>query len=89
MGNPAPPANRSSSVAARCNTSANLYDYSSRFSTAAGQQYNVDINGQNVTWAANLTSTGGPSRSMLGIAGHLDPHRQRYLRRPDDDRAGR
>jgi len=37
----------------------NQYDYSSRFSTAANQAYNVDTNGQNVTWAAALASSGG------------------------------
>ena len=37
----------------------NQYDYSSRFSTANNQAYNVDTNGQNVTWAAALTSSGG------------------------------
>ena len=37
----------------------NQYDYSSRFSTANSQAYNVDTNGQNVTWAAALTSSGG------------------------------
>ena len=37
----------------------NQFDYSGRFSTAANQQYNVDTNGQNVTWATPLTSPGG------------------------------
>ena len=37
----------------------NQFDYSSRFSSAANQQYNVDTNGQNVTWAAWMTSVGG------------------------------
>jgi autotransporter-associated beta strand protein len=32
----------------------NQHDYSSRFSTAANQAYNVDTNGQNVTWGAAL-----------------------------------
>lgn len=40
-------------------TAANTHDYSARFSTAAGQQYRVDTNGQNVTWASPLTSSGG------------------------------
>ncbi|HEY8990637.1 MAG TPA: autotransporter-associated beta strand repeat-containing protein [Luteolibacter sp.] len=39
--------------------SANTTDYSSRFSTAAGQQYKVDTNGQNVTWTTGLTSSTG------------------------------
>jgi autotransporter-associated beta strand protein len=34
-------------------------DLSARFSTAAAQQYAVDTNGNNVTFAANLTSSGG------------------------------
>ena len=38
---------------------ANQFDYSSRFSIAPSQQYNVDTNGQNVTWAAALTGSGG------------------------------
>ncbi len=37
----------------------NQNDYSGRFSTAAGQAYNADTNGQNVTWATALTSVGG------------------------------
>ena len=34
-------------------------DLSSRFSSAASQQYKVDTNTQNVTWATALTSSGG------------------------------
>ena len=37
----------------------NQTDYSSRFSTGAGQSFNFDTNGRAVTLAANLTSTGG------------------------------
>ncbi len=44
---------------------ANQYDYSGRFSTAANQTYSVDTNGQNVTWATGLTSSGG-SLAKLG-----------------------
>ncbi len=40
-------------------TASNTHDYSSRFSTAANQQYRVDTNGQSVTWATGLTSSGG------------------------------
>jgi fibronectin-binding autotransporter adhesin len=40
-------------------SAANQNDYSGRFSTAASQAYNVDTNGQNVTWATALTSAGG------------------------------
>jgi autotransporter-associated beta strand protein len=40
-------------------TANNTIDYSPRFGTAAGQQYKVDTNGQTVTWAAALTSSGG------------------------------
>jgi autotransporter-associated beta strand protein len=36
----------------------NTHDYSGRFSTDAGQAYSVNTNGQNVTWAANLTGSG-------------------------------
>jgi outer membrane autotransporter protein len=39
-------------------SAANQVDYSSRFSTAAGQKYSVDTNGHNITWAADLTSSG-------------------------------
>ena len=34
-------------------------DLSSRFSSASSQQYKVDTNTQNVTWASALTSSGG------------------------------
>ena len=47
----------------------NIFDYSSRFSTAANQRYNVDTNsiGQGVVWGANLTSSGGTlTKSGLG-----------------------
>lgn len=37
----------------------NTFDYSSRFSTAAGQLYSIDTAGQNVTLAGALTSSGG------------------------------
>ncbi len=40
-------------------STANQNDYSGRFSTAANQQYKVDTDGQNVTWATALTSSGG------------------------------
>ena len=40
-------------------SAANQTDYSSRFSAAPGQQYSVDTNGQDITWAADLTSSGG------------------------------
>ncbi len=45
---------------------ANNYDYSSRFNTAAGKTYNFDTNGQNVNFAAPLTSPGAPL-NKLGI----------------------
>jgi fibronectin-binding autotransporter adhesin len=44
---------------------ANTTDYSNRFDTAAGQQYRIDTNGQAVTFASALTSTGG-SLEKLG-----------------------
>ncbi len=37
----------------------NSVDYSSRFSTNAGQLYSLDLNGRNVTLGSALTSTGG------------------------------
>jgi autotransporter-associated beta strand protein len=40
-------------------SAANQFDYSGRFSTTANQAYRVDTNGQNVTWASNLTSSSG------------------------------
>ena len=40
-------------------TSANTTDYSSRFSAAANQTYRIDTNGQNVTLASALASSGG------------------------------
>ena len=40
-------------------TSTNTTDYSARFSSAAGQQYNIGTNGNNVTFASSLTSSGG------------------------------
>lgn len=46
-------------------SAANNRDYSGRFSTAAGQRYNVDTNGRDVTWATALTSSGG-SLTKLG-----------------------
>ena len=43
----------------------NTADYSARFSNAASQQYKIDSNGQSVTLASNLTSSGG-SFTKLG-----------------------
>lgn len=40
-------------------TASNTTDYSARFSTAAGQAYAFDNNGQNVTLGTGLTSSGG------------------------------
>jgi autotransporter-associated beta strand protein len=40
-------------------SAANQFDYSGRFSSAAGQTYIVDTAGQNVTWATALKSSGG------------------------------
>src|ERR1019366_2666680 len=37
----------------------NNFDYSSRFSTAASQTYKIDCNGQSVTFATPLASSGG------------------------------
>ncbi len=46
-------------------SASNQYDYSSRFSTAAGQNFRVDTNGQSATWAGSLTGNGG-TLSKLG-----------------------
>jgi fibronectin-binding autotransporter adhesin len=40
-------------------SASNTTDYSSRFSTAASQAYEIDTNSQNVTFASSLTSIGG------------------------------
>ncbi|WP_265594840.1 autotransporter-associated beta strand repeat-containing protein [Haloferula sp. BvORR071] len=40
-------------------SAANTTDYSARFSTAAGQIYRIDTNGQTVTWASPLLSSTG------------------------------
>jgi autotransporter-associated beta strand protein len=40
-------------------SSANQYDYSARFATSAGQKYKIDVNGQSVSFASPLTSSGG------------------------------
>ena len=49
-------------------SASNTTDYSGRFSNAAGQQYSIDTNGQNVTLGSNLTSSGG-SFTKLGAGG--------------------
>ena len=46
-------------------SSSNTTDYSSRFSSAINQTYSIDTNGQNVTLASALTSSGG-SLTKLG-----------------------
>jgi len=40
-------------------SASNTTDYSNRFSNAAAQAYSIDTNGQNVTFATGLTSSGG------------------------------
>ncbi|CAN5371465.1 hypothetical protein BH10PLA1_BH10PLA1_06290 [soil metagenome] len=40
-------------------TSSNTTDYSNRFSSAAGQTYGIDTNGQNITLGTALTSSNG------------------------------
>ena len=40
-------------------TTANTTDYSPRFSSASNQAYSVDTAGENLTWAGELTSSGG------------------------------
>ncbi len=49
-------------------TSANQFDYSGRFSTAANQNYSIDVNGQSVTFATPLISSGG-SLTLMDSAG--------------------
>jgi autotransporter-associated beta strand protein len=49
-------------------SAANQVDYSSRLSTADGQAYRVDPNGQTVVWASNLVSNGG-SLAVTGTTG--------------------
>ncbi len=39
-------------------SSANQFDYSSRFSSAANEAFNIDTNGQSVTFASAITSAG-------------------------------
>jgi autotransporter-associated beta strand protein len=46
-------------------SAANQVDYSNRFSTAANQAFRIDTNGQDVTFANGLTSSGG-SLTKLG-----------------------
>ncbi|HXR04321.1 MAG TPA: autotransporter-associated beta strand repeat-containing protein, partial [Verrucomicrobiae bacterium] len=46
----------------------NVFDYSPRFSTADGQAYSIDTGGQNVTFAAGLTSSGGTFTKLGGGA---------------------
>jgi autotransporter-associated beta strand protein len=45
-------------------SAANNFDYSGRFSTAANQQISIDTNGQNVTFATALASSGGSLTKM-------------------------
>ncbi|HSI14555.1 MAG TPA: autotransporter-associated beta strand repeat-containing protein, partial [Chthoniobacter sp.] len=48
-------------------TAANTTDYSGRFSTAASQAFNIDTNGQDVTFSANINSPSGTfTKSGLG-----------------------
>ena len=49
-------------------SSVNNTDYSSRFSTAGSQAFNVDTNGQNVAWNTGLSSTGGSLDKLGGGA---------------------
>jgi hypothetical protein len=55
-------------------SSVNQFDYSFRFSTAAGQSFKIDTNGQDVTFSSVLTSSGGSltkvgtGKLTLGVA---------------------
>ena len=44
----------------------NNFDYSSRFATTAAQLYDIDTNGQNVTFATPLASTGASQLNKYG-----------------------
>lgn len=52
----------------------NAFDFSPRFDTAPGQQYNIDTAGQNVTFASALNSSGGMLNKLgngtLSLAGN-------------------
>ena len=50
---------------------ANNNDYSGRFGTGSNQSYNVDVNGQTVTWATALTSSGGSLRVLSTVPGGM------------------
>ncbi len=50
-------------------SSANNNDYSGRFSTAPGQAYSIDINGQNVTFGTPLASAGAGLTLMDSTSG--------------------
>ena len=47
-------------------SAANQVDYSGNFSTAASQAFKIDTNGQNVTYATGLTSSGGTLTKSSG-----------------------
>ena len=58
-------------------SAANKTDYSSRFSNAASQAYNLDTNGENVTLASNLTSSGGTLvKTVAGLAAAIRRRRK-------------
>jgi autotransporter-associated beta strand protein len=40
-------------------SAANTADYSGQFATSNNQQYRIDTGGQDITWASDLTSSGG------------------------------
>lgn len=58
----------------RYNAAGSEYDYSSQFSTAAGQNYAIDTNGYDVTYATRLQSIGGSltklGAGVLNLAGN-------------------
>jgi len=60
----------------------NTTNYSARFSTASGQAYNIDTNGQNVTYTTALTSSGGTltksGAGRLTIGGTASPLTNTY-----------
>jgi uncharacterized repeat protein (TIGR01451 family) len=52
-------------------SAANQNDYSGRFSTASGQDYNIDVNGQSVSFDTALTSGGGSLQLMETAGGGI------------------
>jgi autotransporter-associated beta strand protein len=71
LGNPAVPANSIIFPASGTlqYSPSNQFDYSSRFSSASNQHYIIDVNGQSVTFASGLSSSGGTLTVSSSTAG--------------------